>query len=106
MQGLVELQEALELTGRMGGREVGSPAALNAPEAYWASWADAFPMVLSRTPILDARLPHGMGTEEATSNGSIAETRSARGLLTAEAFDGYSTWAIRNQSRRKKTAST
>ena len=68
---------------RLGGLGLRSATRM-APAAYWASWADAFPMISARLPSLGEEILEAMTGEQA--GGCIEELVSAAGQLDRGGF--------------------
>ena len=75
---------------RLGGLGLRS-ASRTAPAAYWASWADALPMVKARAPGVAADCVAALNTH-AQQSGCLAEARDAGELLTRKGFLQRPSW--------------
>ena len=73
---------------RLGGLGLRSAGRI-APGAYWASWADALPMLRDRLPAATEEiLAHLSGEPE----GCLRELQTASGILDREGFVGRPSW--------------
>ena len=83
---------------RMGGLGLRS-ASRGAEAAYWASWADALPMINERNPAIAEHVEHTM-THEAHREGCLAELHNASGRLDREGFWWRPTWSELRHGKR------
>ena len=83
---------------RMGGLGLRS-AVRTAPAAFWASWADALPMIATRLPVAAAHIVHSLTREEG-SEGCVGELQEAASRLDREGFVMRPDWtALRDGAR-------
>jgi hypothetical protein len=74
-----------QLPLRKGGLGLRS-AARTAPAAWWASWADALPIIKAKVPELAAAITRAMEDEAGPPARCLQERCAARDLLAAEGF--------------------
>ena len=87
-------KDLASLPMRLGGLGLRS-AGRTAPAAYWASWADALPMIQARAPqVADTALAALSGAQPETARqGALAEAHAAGEMLTREGFLQRPSWA-------------
>ena len=83
---------------RQGGLGLRS-ASRGAEAAYWASWADALPMISERNPAIAEHVEHAM-TQEVHHEGCLAELHNACGRLDREGFWWRPTWSELRHGKR------
>ena len=76
----------------MGGLGLRS-AALHAPAAYWAGWADALLMLLQRQPLQARRITEQLTMGESSQAACLREASAAGRLLVHEGFSWLPSWS-------------
>ena len=82
--------EIATLPVRSGGLELRSAVRI-APAAFWASWADALPMLQTRCPTLAAWLVADL-SDRGSAVPIVREFQVARDMLTSEGFQRLPPW--------------
>ena len=92
-----EAAQLATLPMRMGGLGLCSASRM-APSAYWASWADSFPMIQDRLPGIADMVARQLESEEPV--GCLASLQHASEVLDRSGFVGRPTWeSLRGGSR-------
>ena len=81
---------------RLGGLGLRSASRM-APAAFWASWADALPMLSARLPELTDRVVEGLSTQP---RGCLAQIHEATMVLDRSGFVGRPGWHELRAGRR------
>ena len=88
-----EVLTACDLAGmpmRSGGLGLRS-ALRTAPAAYWASWADALPMIIARTPLVAGQVVASLAQPDAQAQFAV-ELQASRQQLVDEGFAACPSW--------------
>ena len=83
---------------RMGGLGLGSEERC-APAAFWASWADALPMIAERDPAVATEVVDKLPSQEPL-HGCLQELREASVLLDMQGFQQRPSWVELCDSKR------
>ena len=75
------------LSGRQGGLGLRS-AVRTSSAAFWASWADALPVLLARSPEAAETMLRTLEAEVAPQGSGLSALLAARAVLVAEGFHG------------------
>ena len=94
----LEAQQLSTLPMRMGGLGLRS-AERCAPAAYWASWADAFPMISKRNPEVASEVVRRLDNQE-PNHGCVAELQEAAELLDRKGFWWRPSWSQLQEGKR------
>ena len=84
-EGRQRAQAISQLPMRLGGLGLRS-AVRTAPAAYWASWADALPMLRARVPVVALAAVRSLTANNGDMDGCIREANAARELLVPAGF--------------------
>ena len=94
----LDAQQLSTLPMRMGGLGLRS-AERCAPAAYWASWADALPMISRRNPEVASEVVRRLDNQEPT-HGCVAELQDAATLLDRKGFRERPSWSQLQEGKR------
>ena len=83
--------ERSALPGRLGGTGLRS-AARTSPAAYWASWADALPVLRARSPTSSNGILDALARGRTEGAACLREATACRQTLVDEGFDDCPTW--------------
>ena len=83
---------------RLGGLRLRSAARM-APAAFWASWADALPMIAERLPAAADHVEAQLA-EDGAPRGSVGESKECTRILDHAGFVGRPSWAELRGGRR------
>jgi hypothetical protein len=87
-----QARQWVTLPHRMGGLGLQS-ASRTAPAAYWASLADAMPIIQAKAPTIAAAILEDLDGEANPTSHSMQEARDARVLLESEQGTSLPAWA-------------
>ena len=93
-----EARSISTLPMRMGGLGLRS-AKRCAPAAFWASWADALPMIAERNPAVAAEVVDQLSSQEPLQ-GCLQELRAASVLLDMQGFQLRPSWVELRDGKR------
>ena len=102
-QELADAAQVASLPMRMGGLGLRS-AQRCAHAAYWASWADALPMIQQRTPAVANTVIEGL-QQETDAIGCIGELRESAARLDREGFWWRPAWRALSDGQRPPESS-
>ena len=94
-----EHQQLASLPMRMGGLGLRS-ATRCAGAAYWASWADALPMIRDRTPQIAQLVATSLSSAVPPAAGCLAELHEAATVLDQQGFWWRPSWTALWQGKR------
>ena len=84
---------------RLGGLGLRS-AERCAPAAFWASWADALPMIAKRNPEVASEVVHKLSQEEEPLEECLLELHTASSTLDRQGFYWRPSWVDQHDGKR------